>query len=134
MSLKQLFQVRRSDLRMDVFRAGGKGGQKQNKTSTGVRFTHLATGISAESREHRTQTANRRAAFHKLVKRLTDHFTNSNDAPERVRRVVRSYVLAGSQRIVDHDTGECYSAELWHKDRQHVFIEDRAKRVALQGE
>jgi peptide chain release factor 2 len=46
------------DLKRDVFRSGGPGGQHQNKTESGVRYTHLPTGIAAESRTERSQHKN----------------------------------------------------------------------------
>jgi len=64
-----LFSVTKKDLRIDTFRAGGPGGQNQNKRETGVRITHLASGAMAEARENRTQEQNKVAAF----RRLTDH-------------------------------------------------------------
>jgi hypothetical protein len=62
-----LFSVTKKDLRVDTFRSGGPGGQNQNKRNTGVRITHLESGAVGESREHRTQLENRKAAFHRLV-------------------------------------------------------------------
>ena len=49
------------DLKRDVFRCGGPGGQHQNKTESGVRYTHLPTGIAAESRSERIAAQERRA-------------------------------------------------------------------------
>src|SRR5437660_11422768 len=46
------------DLRRDTFRSGGPGGQHQNKTESGVRYTHLPTGVAAESRSERSQGKN----------------------------------------------------------------------------
>ena len=46
------------ELRRDTFRSGGPGGQHQNKTESGVRYTHLPTGIAAESRTERSQHKN----------------------------------------------------------------------------
>lgn len=46
------------ELKRDVFRSGGPGGQHQNKTESGVRYTHLPTGIAAESRSERSQHKN----------------------------------------------------------------------------
>lgn len=40
-----IFSARRKDFRIDVFRSGGPGGQHQNKTSSGVRITHLHSGL-----------------------------------------------------------------------------------------
>ncbi len=51
-------EIRSDDLRRDTFRSGGPGGQHQNKTESGVRYTHLPTGIAAESRTERSQHKN----------------------------------------------------------------------------
>ena len=63
-----LFSLSKDDFEMQVFRAGGKGGQKQNKTSSGVRIIHRDSGAVGESREERSQLANKKNAF----KHLTD--------------------------------------------------------------
>src|SRR3990172_8558396 len=63
---KLLFSYSKKDFRIDTFRSGGKGGQNQNKRDTGVRITHLESGFSAESREHRTQQQNWQSAWDKL--------------------------------------------------------------------
>ena len=62
-----LFSVTKDDFRIDTFRAGGKGGQKQNKTNSGVRFTHIESGAVGESREERSQHANKKKAFDRCV-------------------------------------------------------------------
>lgn len=62
-----LFSVTKKDFRIDTFRAGGKGGQKQNKTSSGVRVPHIESGAVGESREHRSQLQNKRLAFRRCV-------------------------------------------------------------------
>ena len=67
MGKELLFSVTRKDFRRDTFRAGGKGGQKQNKTSSGVRFTHLESGAVGESREERSQHQNESIAFRRCV-------------------------------------------------------------------
>ncbi len=59
-----------SQCRVDVFRAGGKGGQHQNVTESGVRLTHLPTGVVASSRRRRSQPANKRAALLSLRTKL----------------------------------------------------------------
>ena len=50
--------MRPEDLERDTFRSGGPGGQHQNKTESGIRYTHLPTGIAAESRTERSQHKN----------------------------------------------------------------------------
>ena len=52
--------------RVDTFRAGGPGGQHQNTTESGVRLTHLPTGISVTARESRSQHRNRKMALARL--------------------------------------------------------------------
>ncbi len=66
MSRQKLFSVGSESLRWDYFRAGGKGGQKQNKTDSGARVTHIPTGIACEAREQRSQLQNRKRALEKL--------------------------------------------------------------------
>ena len=62
-----LLSITASDMEWDFFRAGGKGGQNQNKRSTGVRCKHLPSGSVGEARDERTQAANRKAAFRRCV-------------------------------------------------------------------
>ena len=62
-----LFSVTLADCRVDTFRSGGKGGQHQNTTDSGVRITHIASGAVGESREHRSQHANKKTAFRRMA-------------------------------------------------------------------
>lgn len=55
-----------SECRIETFRAGGPGGQHQNKTESAVRLTHLPTGISVSSRDSRSQHRNRQIALERL--------------------------------------------------------------------
>jgi len=61
-----LFSITKKDLRVDTFRAGGKGGQSQNTTDSGVRITHLVSGAVGESRTEKSQHQNKKLAFHRL--------------------------------------------------------------------
>lgn len=67
---EKVLSVTLKDCRVDTFRAGGPGGQKQNKTSSGVRVTHLASGAVGESREERSQLQNKRKAFIRMTETL----------------------------------------------------------------
>ncbi len=62
-----MLSITRDDFSWDYFRAGGKGGQGQNKRSTGVRCTHPPSGAVGEGRDERSQTQNRRNAFLRCV-------------------------------------------------------------------
>lgn len=55
------------DCRVDTFRAGGPGGQSQNKTDSGARITHLASGAVGESRSEKSQRQNKKLAFRKMA-------------------------------------------------------------------
>lgn len=67
MSKKLLFSVTKKDLEVQTFRAGGKGGQHQNKTSSGVRIIHKASGAVGESRTERSQLLNKKLALQRLA-------------------------------------------------------------------
>jgi protein subunit release factor A len=67
--------------RVETFRAGGKGGQHQNTTNTGVRLVHRPTGLRVESRTERSQLQNRRRALTRLREKL-ERLTHR--APPRV--------------------------------------------------
>lgn len=62
-----LFRVPRKEFEVQTFRSGGKGGQHQNKTDSGVRITHKESGAAGESREFKSQTQNKEAAFKRMA-------------------------------------------------------------------
>ncbi len=63
-------EISKDELRRDTFRSGGPGGQHQNKTESGVRLTHVPTGVSAESRNERSQHKNEATALQLLKAKL----------------------------------------------------------------
>lgn len=67
MNRKPLISVTKDDFELQTFRAGGKGGQGQNKRSTGVRLIHKASGARGEARDERSFDQNRKNAFLRLV-------------------------------------------------------------------
>lgn len=87
------FPIPRSDsellaqCRVDTFRAGGKGGQHQNRTESGVRLVHLPTGVRATSRNERSQHRNKVLALGRLRRKLEKR--NERRAPRRETAVPR---------------------------------------------
>lgn len=73
--------------RVDTFRAGGKGGQHQNTTESGVRLVHRPTGVRAMSRDERSQHRNRTIALERLRDKLEQR--NRTEAPRIRTRVPR---------------------------------------------
>lgn len=67
----KLISLNKDDFEIQFFRAGGKGGQNQNKVSSACRIIHPASGAVGESREHRDQPQNKKAAFERLTQSET---------------------------------------------------------------
>lgn len=67
MARELLFSITKKDFELQRFRAGGKGGQGQNKRSTGVRLIHRDSGARGEARDQRSFDQNRKNAFLRLV-------------------------------------------------------------------
>ena len=62
--------INKADLQVDTFRSSGAGGQHVNKTESGVRFTHIPTGVVAESTDGRSQHKNREIALTRLYQKI----------------------------------------------------------------
>jgi len=103
--------LRDDELKRDVFRSGGPGGQHQNKTESGVRYTHLPTGVAAESRSERSQHKNDANALAQLKAKLVRleeekreaDFAKKYDEKGEISfgSQIRSYVLQPYQLVKD---------------------------------
>jgi len=87
--------IRKDELRTDTFRASGAGGQHVNKTESGVRFTHLPTGIAAESTDSRSQHKNREIALQRLYQKVREDQRSRNEGKETAKR--KSLVGSGDR-------------------------------------
>ena len=107
-------EIRPEDLRVDTYRAGGKGGQHVNKTDSAVRFTHLPTGIVVACQSERSQIMNRQTAMSILKAKLYEYYReqkekeNSKFAAEKKDiswgNQIRSYVFQPYTMVKDHRT------------------------------
>jgi protein subunit release factor B len=66
MKKEKLFSLTKKDFTVQTFRSGGKGGQHQNKTDSGVRIIHKESGARGECRNHREQHRNKKVAMQRL--------------------------------------------------------------------
>ena len=103
------------DIKMDVYRASGAGGQKVNKTSSAVRLTHIPTGIVVSCQVERSQYQNRDVAMRMLVSKLMEikereHLDKIEDIKGVQKEItwgsqIRSYVFMPYTLVKDHRTG-----------------------------
>ncbi len=108
-------QIRMEDLRIDTYRASGKGGQHVNRTDSAVRMTHLPTGIVVQCQNERSQIQNRETCMMMLRAKLAELHERErqeqmSDVKGEMKKIewgsqIRSYVFQPYTMVKDHRTG-----------------------------
>ena len=108
-------EIRDEDIRIDVYRSSGAGGQKVNKTETAIRITHFPTGIVVTCQNERSQLQNKEMAFKYLRSKLLEKQIEERMAHEAALKgetkkiewgsQIRSYVFCPYTMVKDHRTG-----------------------------
>jgi peptide chain release factor 2 len=138
-------EIPEDDLRIDVYRSSGPGGQSVNTTDSAVRITHLPTGIVVACQNERSQLQNRAVAMRILKARLAERMREQQQEKlENLRgerkgidfgSQIRSYVLAPYRLVKDHRT----NVEIGDVDRvldgdlEELIVAELRRRVEEQG-
>ncbi len=127
-------EINEKDIRIDLFRSSGAGGQKVNKTESAIRITHFPTGIVVSCQDERSQTQNKEKAFAMLRAKLYDYYQQqkqSEYSQNRKNQVgtgdrserIRTYNFPQG-RVTDHRIGlSLYNIEAFMNGNMDEMLE-----------
>lgn len=141
--------INTADLKIDVFRSGGAGGQNVNKVETAIRITHLPTGVVVQCQDERSQLKNKQKAMKVLRSRLLEaEIEKQNQLVSQKRKLmvgsgdrsdkIRTYNFP-QNRLTDHRIGlTMYNlAQVMEGDLDELFeklkIADRAEKLSEES-
>lgn len=143
-------EIDEKDIRIDLFRSSGAGGQKVNKTESAIRITHFPTGIVVSCQDERSQTQNKEKAFAMLRAKLFDYYQQQKESEYSQNR--KSQVGTGDRserirtynfpqgRVTDHRIGlSLFNIENFMDGNIDEMLEaltlaDQQKKLAMQEE
>ena len=141
-------KIDEKDIRIDIFRSSGAGGQKVNKTDSAIRITHFPTGIVVSCQDERSQTQNKEKAFNILRAKVFDYYQQQKEAEYKENR--KSQVGTGDRserirtynfpqgRVTDHRIGlSLYDINAFMDGDLDEMIDaltiaDQQKKLAMQ--
>ena len=143
-------QIKESDLRVDVFRAGGPGGQSVNTTDSAVRITHIPSGVVVSQQDEKSQHKNKakalkilRSRVYEAEKRKKDHERSSNrrsqigtgDRSERIRtyNFPQGRVTDHRINLTLHKLDEFLSGEIHEEMNQELRLKDQNIKLESLG-
>lgn len=143
-------EIKETDLRIDIYRSSGAGGQHVNKTESAIRLTHIPTGIVVQCQDERSQYKNKDKAMRVLKSRVYDYYQSRQAADMASRR--KSMVGSGDRserirtynfpqtRVTDHRINlTLYKLPQFMDGEMDELIDalilaDRAEQLASDGE
>ncbi len=137
----KIITVPKDDVRVDVFRSSGHGGQSVNTTDSAVRLTHIPTGITVSCQNERSQMQNKAQAWKMLMGKLEKYYTAKQEQDRQLLRgefteaawgnQIRSYVLHPYTLVKDHRTKfESTDPEAVLNGELMPFIEAMLRKVS----